>query len=108
MNLTHGVDRPMIQMSDGVRRRSMVWGEEMLLAEIHLDTDGVVPSHDHVYEQLGYCFHGRFELTVGEETQVVTGGMSWAIPGGVTHSAKGLEPTFLIEIWSPARDDYKD
>ncbi len=108
MKLAKNDERPMTDMGNGVGRRTMVWGDRMLMAEIHLEPGGQVPRHDHEYEQIGYCFSGRFDLTVGDETQTIEPGMGWVIPGGVPHSATGLDTSFLIEIWNPARDDYKD
>jgi quercetin dioxygenase-like cupin family protein len=108
MSINSRADRPIVDMGDGVRRRTMVWGDHMLLAEIHLDDGGTVPRHDHVYEQIGYCISGCVELSVGDETTIVSANTSWMIPGDTTHGARALEPSFMIEVWSPARDDYKD
>ena len=108
MSINHRSERPIVDMGDGVQRRTMVWGERMLLAEIHFETGGAVPRHDHVYEQIGYCISGSLELDVGDDTTVVKANTSWVIPGGAPHAARALEPSFVIEIWNPARDDYKD
>lgn len=108
MSINHRDDRPIIDMGDGVQRRTMVWGDRMLLAEIHMEAGGTVPRHDHVYEQIGYCISGSLELDVGDDTTVVTANTSWVIPGNAPHGARALEPSFVIEIWNPARDDYKD
>ncbi len=108
MTVVRNADRTLVDMGHGVYRRTMVWGEGMLLAEISFDAGGQVPTHDHSYEQLGYCLSGHFELTVGGAVHNIEAGMSWVIPGGTPHAAHALEPSFLIEIWSPPRDDYKD
>lgn len=108
MHIVKSVQRPLVHMMDGVHRRTMVWGDRMLLAEILLDSDGEVPTHDHPYEQLGYCISGRFDLVIDGVRETIERGMSWVIAAGLPHGATAHEPSFLIEIWSPARDDFKD
>ena len=34
-------DRPLVSMMDGVKRRTMLWGNSMLLAEIFIEEGGV-------------------------------------------------------------------
>ena len=108
MTINAREDRPVVDMKNGVKRRTMVWGEQMLLAEIHFEAGGTVPRHDHLYEQVGYCISGRVELDVGDTTTVVEAHTSWVISGGTPHAARALEPSFVIEVWNPARNDYKD
>ncbi len=108
MPTTSREQRPLVEMMAGVRRRSMLWGDALLLAEIHLETGGVVPRHDHPYEQIGYCIEGTFELDIGGEVHAIGPGGSWLVPSGVPHEAAATSPCFLVEVWSPARDDYKD
>ncbi|MBM4438471.1 MAG: cupin domain-containing protein [Actinobacteria bacterium] len=109
MPVVRAADRPLVSMFDGkVRRRTMVWGDAMLVAEIHFDPGGVVPEHQHVYEQIGYCISGRFELAIDGRAHAIEPGMSWAVPSNVPHAARALTPCFLLEIWHPARGDYQD
>ena len=95
-------------MMPGVRRRTLLWGDSMLMAEIHLEVSGVVPLHDHTYEQIGYCIEGTFDLIIGDEIHSIEPGSCWVVPSGVPHKATATSRCFLVEAWSPARDDYKD
>ena len=101
-------ERPLNQMMVGVQRRTMSWGNSMLLAEIHLEPGGVVPLHEHPYEQIGYCIEGTFDFDIGEETHHIEAGASGVVPSNVPHRAVATSKCFLIEVWSPARDDYKN
>ena len=101
-------ERPLNQMMVGVQRRTMSWGNSMLLAEIHLEPGGEVPLHEHPYEQIGYCIEGTFDFDIGEETHHIEAGASWVVPSNVPHRAVATSKCFLIEVWSPARDDYKN
>ncbi|MYD95192.1 MAG: cupin domain-containing protein [Chloroflexi bacterium] len=108
MPIVSNADRPLADMMPGVRRRTLLWGETMLFAEIHLEEGGVVPLHDHVYEQIGYCIEGTFDLKIGDVVHTIEPGNCWCVPSGVPHEATATSRCFLIEAWSPARDDYKD
>ena len=108
MPTTRNDDRPLVPMMAGVQRRTMLWGDSTLLAEIHLEEGGVVPLHDHAYEQIGYCIDGTFEFHIGNEFHSIGPGDSWVVPADVPHQATASSRCLLIEVWSPARDDYKD
>ena len=70
------------------------------------------------WQQMGYiverenaCYQvidGELELTIDGQTQLLEPGDIYIIPGGVEHSAKtGLEPTRVMDVFSPVREEYK-
>lgn len=56
--VSSSVVKPAAQLS-GVDRRTLVWGDQMLLAEMTVAKSARVPRHSHVHEQLGYLAKGR-------------------------------------------------
>ena len=66
-----------------------------------------VPRHRHVNEQLSFVIEGKFELTVNETPQLLDTGLFAIIPPNVWHSGKAITDCRLIDIFSPAREDYK-
>lgn len=98
---------PPIGMMDGVQRRTMGTTDEAMLCEFTLQQGAVVPKHSHMNDQVGYVLSGALELTVGSETQRLQAGDSYAIPGGVVHSAVAVEDCVLIDVFSPPRNDYR-
>ncbi|MDB4875543.1 MAG: cupin [Gemmatimonadetes bacterium] len=77
------------------------------VGEVHLDAGTNVPMHTHPHEQVTYVIDGRFEFTVGDETTVLEAGMVALIPGGALHGGKTLTACRVIDVFSPARDDYR-
>jgi quercetin dioxygenase-like cupin family protein len=65
-----------------------------------------VGTHAHPHEQAGYCFQGRFELTVGGVSTLIEPHDSYVIPGGTPHSYRVLEDALAVEMFSPPREDY--
>ncbi|HHB91257.1 MAG TPA: cupin domain-containing protein [Anaerolineae bacterium] len=100
-------DATPVEMLPGLVRRTLVWGEKMMLCEFTAEAGVIVPMHSHPHEQVGYVLSGRVQFTVDGETWIAGPGDSYAIPGGVEHEARVLEPTVLIELFSPPREAFK-
>ena len=69
----------------------------------------VFPIHSHeANEQMGLVLEGSIEMTVGEETRVLTAGDYFYIPRGVPHGTKTLDkPVRVLDLFSPPREDLK-
>jgi len=90
----------------GIRIKTIVHGEAMLMSEFLLQEGAMIPSHDHPYEQTGYLVKGNMKLTIGEVSRTILPGDSWSIPPKVSHFAKIIEDSVAIEVFNPARKDY--
>lgn len=100
-------DSGQIEMLAGVHRRTMATTDEVMLCEFFIERDAVVPQHSHMNDQVGYVIYGRLEITIGGITQVMEPGDSYAVPGGVVHTARALIDTLVIDAFSPPRNDYR-
>jgi len=81
--------------------------DQMTIGEVDLNPDTLLPMHSHPHEQITYVLSGRFEFTVGDQTTVLSAGMTALIPGGVLHGGKTLTACRLIDVFSPVREDYR-
>lgn len=100
-------DAAQVEMAGGIHRRTMATTDEAMLCEFFLERGAVVPPHSHMNDQVGYIVYGALELTIGGQTQVVRRGDSYAVPGGVVHSARALVDTLALDAFSPPRTDYR-
>lgn len=66
-----------------------------------------LPMHKHIHEQYSFVIEGEFELTVDGVPQVLDQGMFATIPSNIIHGGTAVTDCRLIDIFSPARDDYK-
>jgi len=80
---------------------------KLTVGEAELNAHPLVPLHQHPHEQVTYVLAGRFEFTVAAETTVLEPGMAAIIPGGVSHGGRTLTACRVIDVFSPARDDYR-
>ena len=91
---------------NGVRLKTLVHGEQTLMSEFRFDKGAVVPVHTHPHEQTGFVVKGALRFEVDGETFVATEGDSWNLPSNVPHGAEALEPSVVIEVFAPVREDY--
>lgn len=101
-------DATAVSMLPGITRRTLTFGNRMLLVEFTLQAGAVFPEHSHPYEQIGYLCKGRGRLWIGGESSDIVSGSSWCIPENIPHKAEFSEDSVAIDIFSPVREDYLD
>ena len=77
------------------------WGIYVDLAE-----GSVVPLHQHPQEQISYVVSGRLRFQVGDRLYEVGPGEAVPIPGDTLHAVWTLEPSLVIDTFTPPRADY--
>ena len=105
-NVNKACDDGYIIAVEGVKRKTLVYGDNTLLTEFRLEQGNVLPAHHHPQEQTGYLVSGHILLTIGDLEYDIRPGDSWIIPGDIKHSAKILDDSVAIEVFSPVRRDY--
>ncbi len=94
-----------IDVLPGVKA-NFISAEKLTIAYWYIDKGGIIPQHAHHHEQVVNCMSGEFEMTIGDETKVMTAGEVAIVPANVTHSAKALTQVHCIDIFTPVREDY--
>lgn len=91
--------------AEGVEMR-IIPGQKMTFVYFNLAPGSVVPEHSHPHEQIGMVVNGSVELNIAGEKKVVAAGGAYHIPGNAVHSGKTqAEPSEVIEVFAPARED---
>ena len=104
------VDRNKMHTKDLVpgTTASLAWGENIMLSLVEIGPGSVVPMHSHPHEQAGIVVEGELDFIIGGEKRRVKPGDMYIIPGGVQHSAIGLDKKAVaLDIFSPPREDYQ-
>lgn len=94
------------EVLEGIRRKTLVYGEKTLMVEFLLDEGARLPQHAHPHEQTGYLVRGRMRLTIAGNARELRAGDSWCIGKGVEHGAEVIEESVAVEVFSPVREDY--
>lgn len=99
-------DLPQQEVFPGILGR-LVHTELTTIADFNIAAGTELPVHQHPHEQTSTVLEGRFLFTVGEEQRMLEAGDVAVIPGNVPHSGKALTDCRIIDVFSPAREDYK-
>lgn len=85
----------------------LVHTETMTLVFWDVDKDAVVPEHHHIHEQIMHVIEGEFEFTLDGETKRYFPGAIVPIPSNLPHGGKAITACKLMDVFSPAREEYK-
>ena len=91
---------------EGVWLKNLSHGEKTHIIEVKFNKGAIIPLHNHPHEQTGYLISGKLKFFSGEQEEVALPGDSWTFAGDSMHGAEALEDSLVIEIFSPAREDY--
>jgi len=94
-----------IQLAPGVKRMTVAVGEKMMQVAVKFDAGAKVPEHAHVHEQIAAILSGKLRLIVDGVTHDLQGGQSFTLRSNVPHSAEALEQTWILDTFSPPRED---
>ncbi len=95
-----------VVMAEGIKRKTLVSGDKTVLCKFIFEQGAIVPMHSHIYEQTGYLLSGKIIFTIEGKIHEVNAGDSWSVKANVEHGAEVPEPTTLIEVFTPIREDY--
>ena len=94
------------ELIPGTRVR-FVHSDRMTIAHWHFEANIDLPEHSHPHEQICNVVEGEFELTVDGVPEVMTAGHYRVIPPDAVHSGHSITVCRIIDVFSPARDDYR-
>ena len=103
----HGKDVKPVEQVKGAHRRTLVDGERMMIIEWTMEPGTEVPLHEHLHEQSGYIVSGEMVFQCRGEYHRLTAGMAYLVTGHEPHGAHFHEPTVVVDIFSPPREDYR-
>jgi len=90
----------------GLRRRVLASSPRLMIVHHEMDEGWAGARHSHPHEQAVYVISGRLRVSRGAETFEIEGGGSFVVEGGVEHQAWALAPSVVLDVFTPARDDY--
>lgn len=95
-------------MGGGIKRQIMGYDDSIMMVKVRFEEGGVGSPHEHYHAQTTYVVEGEFELTIGDEKQILVAGDSFYIPPHKIHAAICLKEGMLIDVFSPMREDFMD
>jgi quercetin dioxygenase-like cupin family protein len=80
---------------------------KITLARVTLEKGALVAEHKHIHEQWTAVLDGELEFTLNGETQLVKPGMVVHIPSNELHAVKAITACLIMDVFTPAREDFK-
>ncbi len=77
-----------------------------MLVEHRAELGWAGARHSHPHDQLVYVLSGRLKFVCGDQTFEVKASDNFVIRGNVEHQAFALEPSVVLDVFTPAREDY--
>jgi quercetin dioxygenase-like cupin family protein len=81
--------------------------ESMTLVYWDVAAGANLPTHSHFHEQVVNLLHGEFELSINGQVHRLQTGDVITIPRNAEHFGKAITECRILDIFQPARDDYK-
>lgn len=99
-------EQPIVKGAPGVNRKVLAHDEGLMVCEFLLEKDHLLAKHSHPHKQITYVISGHLRYTVGDEVREVKDGDSVLIQPDVLHEVFVLEDTKVIDVFTPAREDF--
>lgn len=93
-------------VAEGLDRQIMGFDDKIMLVKARFKTGAVGQLHKHYHSQVTYVESGEFEMTIGDDVRIIGKGDSYYIPPHVMHGCVCRSPGILIDVFSPAREDF--
>ncbi len=90
----------------GVERQVMGYDQHLMVVKVRFETGATGARHHHPHSQATYVASGKFSVTIGDDTQVLSAGDGYYVSPDVEHGCECLEVGVLIDTFSPAREDF--
>ncbi len=99
-------DTVLLNLGGGTTRRILAWNDQLMSVEVGFEAGAVGAPHTHPHVQCSYVLSGRFRYTVEGESVEMSPGDSIVVPGGLVHGTECLEQGVLLDVFTPARQDF--
>jgi quercetin dioxygenase-like cupin family protein len=96
-----------VHVLSGLTRRTLASGQSIMICEFTFDANVEIPIHTHPHEQVGYLAEGHMIMTINGEKFDLKKGDTYCALSNVPHGALTLEPSVMVDTFSPPREEYR-
>ncbi len=96
-----------IEILHGIYRKTLTYNKNVMLCYFNLIKGSQIPLHSHKEHQIGYVLNGKLKFITENGEFIAKEGDSYVFDSNEKHGAIILEDTDVIDVFSPAREDYK-
>ena len=93
-------------LGKGVKRKILAYDGKLMTVEFSFNKGSIGAMHNHPHEQVGYIAKGSFEVTCGDDKEIISKGDSYYVPSNVMHGVVALEDGIIVDVFTPIREDF--
>ncbi len=91
---------------EGVKRRILGFDGALMMVHVRFAKGSIGPVHRHPHRQVTFVEEGAFEVQVGTRKSTLRTGDCFFISPDVDHGVVALEEGSLVDVFTPAREDF--
>lgn len=103
-----GKHTPREHVGDGLIRQIFGYNDAIMMARVEFDRGAVGTVHSHPHTQVTYVESGEFDVYIDGEERRLGPGDSFFVRPSLDHGAVCRKAGVLIDVFSPAREDFLD
>lgn len=92
------------EFAAGILLQQLGRAENINAVHWNFEDGAVLAKHHHPQEQFGFIIKGAFEVTIGDETQILKAGDAYFVPSNVPHGFVPIGETEAIDVFTPIRE----
>jgi quercetin dioxygenase-like cupin family protein len=93
-------------LRNGIERQLFGFNQTIMMVKVKFEKGAVGELHRHSHTQVSYVESGSFEMTIGDSKKIINSGDGFYVHPDVLHGTICLEAGVLIDVFSPARQDF--
>lgn len=97
---------PVTDPEPGLQRQVLVHTAAMMLVRHQMRKGWRGSRHRHPREQMVYVVSGRIRVKVDDAWHEAAEGDNFIVTSNADHEAEALEDSVVLDIFTPAREDY--
>jgi quercetin dioxygenase-like cupin family protein len=94
------------KVDKGIERKILGYDDEVMMVCIRFEKGAIGNLHHHVHRQITYVQAGSFEVTINNNKKVLKQGDCFFVAPNLVHGVVALESGTLVDIFTPARQDF--
>jgi quercetin dioxygenase-like cupin family protein len=91
---------------NGVQRKILGYDAAIMMVRVLFQKGSRGAVHSHPHRQVTLVEKGSFEVEIDREKKKLKAGDSFFIPPDVQHGVLALEEGILLDVFTPAREDF--
>ena len=94
------------RLGGGVDRKILGYDNQVMMVVVRFEKGAVGSLHHHVHRQISYVASGKFEVTIDDKKTILQVGDCFFVAPNLVHGVVALEAGSLVDVFTPAREDF--